>query len=88
MAVCETRADGLGLQALVQDEDKFEFGKDVCGVLVQYPATDGTIADYRVGSAAGRQGQLRLGLGPGTQSEGEGGGNRAAAVACGRQAAI
>lgn len=32
------------------DEDKMEaaMGKDVCGVLVQYPATDGTISDYKV----------------------------------------
>lgn len=48
IAVCQTRADGLGLEAVVVDEDKFEFGKDVCGVLVQYPATDGTISDYKV----------------------------------------
>jgi hypothetical protein len=62
LAVCETRADGLGLQALVQDEDKFEFGKDVCGVLVQYPATDGTISDYKVrraGSGPGQHGLLQ-----------------------------
>jgi hypothetical protein len=45
--VCQTRADGLGLQAVVMDEDKFEYAKDVCGVLVQYPATDGSIHDYR-----------------------------------------
>jgi hypothetical protein len=47
IAVCQTRADGLGLQAVVVDEDKFEYSKDVCGVLVQYPATDGSIHDYR-----------------------------------------
>ena len=32
---------------MVVDEDRLELGKDVCGVLVQYPATDGTIEDYR-----------------------------------------
>lgn len=47
IAVCQTRADGLGLQAVVVDEGAFEYGKDVCGVLVQYPATDGSVADYR-----------------------------------------
>lgn len=47
VSVCQTRADGLGLQAVVSDEANFEFGKDVCGVLIQYPATDGTIHDYR-----------------------------------------
>ncbi|PNH03089.1 Glycine dehydrogenase [decarboxylating] 1, mitochondrial [Tetrabaena socialis] len=47
IAVCQTRAEGLGLEAVVVDEDKFTYGKDVCGVLVQYPATDGTVADYK-----------------------------------------
>lgn len=32
------------------DEDKFEYGKDVCGVLVQYPDTTGSINDYKVGT--------------------------------------
>lgn len=49
IAVCQTRADGLGLEAVVADEGSFDFGKDVCGVLVQYPATDGSIHDYKVG---------------------------------------
>ncbi|XP_024517987.1 glycine dehydrogenase (decarboxylating), mitochondrial [Selaginella moellendorffii] len=44
--VCVTRADGLGMTASIVDPDKFEFSKDVCGVLVQYPATDGSITDY------------------------------------------
>jgi len=45
--VCATRADGLGLELVVADHDKFDFsGKDVCGVLLQYPATDGSVLDY------------------------------------------
>lgn len=47
IAVTQTRAEGLGLSAEVVDEDKFVYGKDVCGVLVQYPATDGSVHDYR-----------------------------------------
>eukprot|EP00884_Botryococcus_braunii_P013742 jgi/Botrbrau1/22369/Bobra.0002s0046.1 len=47
IAVCQTRADGLGLTAEVGDESKFVIDKDVCGVLVQYPATDGSITDYK-----------------------------------------
>mmetsp|Transcript_16055 Transcript_16055/g.54721 ORF Transcript_16055/g.54721 Transcript_16055/m.54721 type:complete len:1036 (-) Transcript_16055:111-3218(-) len=46
IAVCKTRADGLGLQIVVGPEDSFEYGKDVCGVLLQYPGTDGGIKDY------------------------------------------
>ncbi len=49
IAVCQTRAEGLGLEAVVVDEDKFVYSKDVCGVLLQYPATDGTVADYKAG---------------------------------------
>lgn len=47
IAVCQTRADGLGLSAEVVKGDSFEFGKDVCGVLVQYPDTQGTVKDYK-----------------------------------------
>ena len=48
IAVIQSRAEGLGLEALVQSEDKFELGNDVSGLLVQYPATDGTVSDYSV----------------------------------------
>jgi hypothetical protein len=50
IAVCQTRADGLGLQAEVVKGDAFEFGKDVCGMLVQYPDTHGTVSDYKARS--------------------------------------
>ena len=45
--VCKTRADGLGLTVVVGDENGFDYsGNDVCGVLLQYPATDGAVIDY------------------------------------------
>lgn len=45
--VCKTRADGLGMNVVVSNYKNFDYsGKDVCGVLVQYPATDGTVVDY------------------------------------------
>ncbi|KAK3233165.1 hypothetical protein CYMTET_56528 [Cymbomonas tetramitiformis] len=45
--VCKTRADGLGLEAVVCNTDDFDYSKkDVCGVFVQYPATDGSVVDY------------------------------------------
>jgi glycine dehydrogenase len=52
IAVCKTRAEGLGLRADVVDESdaaalEKRFGKDVCGLLLQYPATDGSVSDYR-----------------------------------------
>jgi glycine cleavage system pyridoxal-binding protein P len=46
--VCQTRADGLGLKAEVVKGDAFEFSKDVCGMLVQYPDTHGSVNDYKV----------------------------------------
>ena len=49
IAVLQSRADGLGLTVEVGDETKFNVDKDVSGVLVQYPATDGTVHDYKVG---------------------------------------
>ena len=45
--VCKTRASALGLEVEVVDEGSFDMASDVCGVLVQYPATDGSISDYR-----------------------------------------
>ena len=46
IAVCQSRADGLGLVVEVAAESDFVYGNDVCGCLVQYPATDGSIRDY------------------------------------------
>ncbi len=50
IAVLKSRADGLGLTVEVGDESKFKVDKDVSGVLVQYPATDGSVHDYKVGT--------------------------------------
>lgn len=45
--VCRTRADGFDLNVVVADVKDFDYsGKDVCGVLVQYPGTEGEILDY------------------------------------------
>lgn len=45
--VCLTRADGLGIEAVVGDHETFDYSKkDICGVLVQYPATNGEVIDY------------------------------------------
>lgn len=48
IAVCRTRAAGLGLSVEVGPEDAFVFGKEVCGAMVQYPATDGSVHHYEV----------------------------------------
>ena len=50
IAVLQSRADGLGLTVEVGDEASFNVDKDVSGVLVQYPATDGSVHDYKVRS--------------------------------------
>ncbi|MFT7621087.1 MAG: glycine dehydrogenase [Myxococcota bacterium] len=47
IAVTQTRAEALGIDLIVGDHREAEFGGDVFGCLVQYPATDGTITDYR-----------------------------------------
>ena len=48
IAVLQSRADGLGLTVAVGDENTFVVDKDVSGVLVQYPASDGSVHDYKV----------------------------------------
>ncbi len=46
ISVVQTRATARGLTVHVLPYDKFEFGPQVFGALVQYPATDGAIRDY------------------------------------------
>jgi glycine dehydrogenase len=45
--VVRTRAAARGIEVVVGDFRKFEFGPPVFGVLIQYPTTDGAIPDYR-----------------------------------------
>jgi len=45
--VVRTRARPLGIDVRVGDAAAFEFSAGVFGVLLQYPATDGAIADWR-----------------------------------------
>jgi glycine dehydrogenase len=50
IAVVRTRALVRGLEIVVADPDTFDFtpgGGNVIGALLQYPATDGAIRDYR-----------------------------------------
>jgi glycine dehydrogenase len=45
--VVRTRAEPRGIQVVVGDHATFAFHEKVFGALVQYPATDGTVFDYR-----------------------------------------
>ncbi len=47
IAVVQTRARPLGIEIIVGDHRTFAFDQPVFGVLLQYPATDGAIYDYR-----------------------------------------
>ena len=47
IAVVRTRAEARGISVVVADPATFKFGPSVIGALVQYPATDGKIEDYR-----------------------------------------
>ena len=60
IAVCQSRADGLGLTVDIVDHAKMEFGSDVCGALVQYPATDGAVHDYSKLAAAAHDAKAKL----------------------------
>ena len=44
--VVRTRAEAVGIEIVLADADKFVFNENVCGVLLQYPATDGAVVDY------------------------------------------
>ncbi|MBI5623086.1 MAG: aminomethyl-transferring glycine dehydrogenase [Elusimicrobia bacterium] len=45
IAVVQTRARALGIHTVVADESNADFAKGYFGVLVQYPMTDGRVAD-------------------------------------------
>jgi glycine dehydrogenase len=47
IAVVRTRAEARGIAIQVAEPDSFEFGPTVIGCLVQYPATDGGVRDFR-----------------------------------------
>jgi len=47
IAVVKARAEPLGITVLVADHRSWTFGERVFGALLQYPATDGALYDYR-----------------------------------------
>ncbi len=47
IAVVRTRADALGIPLIVGDHRTFNFQIPISGALVQYPATDGEVFNYR-----------------------------------------
>ncbi len=47
IAVVRTRAAARGVEIRVDDPSRFEFGARVAGCLLQYPATDGAVNDWR-----------------------------------------
>lgn len=47
IGVVRTRAEPMGIDVRVGPAERFVFDKEVFGALVQYPATDGRVGDYR-----------------------------------------
>ena len=45
--VLQTRAKPLGIKIIVGDHQTFDFDQQIFGAVLQYPASDGTIYDYR-----------------------------------------
>ncbi len=45
--VIQTRSLPLGIEVIVGDHRQFDFATPIFGALLQYPATDGAIYDYR-----------------------------------------
>ncbi|BAY94647.1 MULTISPECIES: aminomethyl-transferring glycine dehydrogenase [unclassified Tolypothrix] len=45
--VLQTRAEPLGINIIIGDHQTFDFEQPIFGAILQYPASDGTIYDYR-----------------------------------------
>ena len=58
--VVRTRAKPIGITVVVGDHRTFKFGPEVFGALVQYPAADGAINDYRAFTEAAHAGDAML----------------------------
>ena len=58
--VVRTRAKARGITVVVGDHRSFRFTPDVFGALVQYPAADGAIHDYRAFAEAAHAGDAML----------------------------
>ncbi len=46
LAVCETKAEGLGIEIVTGDPLEFDFDESFYGVLLQYPGKSGQLIDY------------------------------------------
>ncbi|MEZ5038448.1 MAG: aminomethyl-transferring glycine dehydrogenase [Saprospiraceae bacterium] len=47
LAILETRAEPLGIKVVQSSWRDFEINEDTFGILLQYPAADGSVEDYR-----------------------------------------
>jgi glycine dehydrogenase len=47
IAVVQTRAEPQGINVVVGNHEDFDFDEDTFAALIQYPATDGRVLDYR-----------------------------------------
>ncbi len=55
VAVVQTRAEALGINVIVGDHETFDFSTPIFGALLQYPAGEGEIYDYREFAARCRE---------------------------------
>jgi glycine dehydrogenase len=62
IAVLRQRAEPRGIEVVVGDHASFDFDKTVFGALVQYPATDGTVHDYRELCSRARAAGVRVAM--------------------------
>ncbi|MBA5628350.1 aminomethyl-transferring glycine dehydrogenase [Moheibacter lacus] len=46
LAVCETKASGLGIEIVTGNPDDFDFTDEFYGALLQYPGKSGKVTDY------------------------------------------
>jgi glycine dehydrogenase len=58
IGVLQTRAEPLGIEVRVVEKSKFELNDHVFGILLQYPACDGSVEDYRALTMACNEAQI------------------------------
>ncbi len=60
LALLETRSKPLGIDLVIGDHEKFEFGADFFGALLQYPGKHGSVANYTDFIEAASQQEIKV----------------------------
>ncbi|AJR02499.1 aminomethyl-transferring glycine dehydrogenase [Siansivirga zeaxanthinifaciens] len=60
LSLLQTRANPIGIELVIGNEDTFDFSKDFFGAILQYPGKDGQITDIKTFIAKANASQIKV----------------------------